>query len=153
MADINTNVIDTTELRITKLRAYLISVIDTLLTDTNYLINANMLPADPNNYSLDKIPVDKSVEMWITGDEIHRDVFSFRSRNNYSQDTLNNLINIGFFEVFEKKISSNNKQGILPDIQGIEAIRCLNCASMNNASTNTAEFDIQIQITYREVTV
>ena len=151
MANINTNVIDTTELRITKLRAYLISIIDMLLTDTKYTINANMLSADPNNYSLDKIPVDKSVEMWITGNEIHRDVFSFRSRNNYSQDTLNNLVNIGFFEVFEKMISSNNKQGILPDIQGIQEIRCLNCASMNNASTNTAEFDIQIEITYREV--
>lgn len=150
MANINTNVIDATELRITKLRAYLISVLDTLLTDTKYSINANMLPADPNNYSLDKIPVDKSVEMWITGDEIHRDVYSFRSRNNYSQDTLNNLKNIGFFEVFEKKISSNNKQGILPDIDGIQEIKCLNCGSMNNASTNTAEFDIQIEIDYKE---
>lgn len=148
MANINTNVIDTTELRITKLRAYLISVIDTLLTDTNYLINANMLPADVNNYSLDKIPVESTVEKWIIGDEIHRDVFSFRSRNNYSQDTLNNLINIGFFEVFENIISSNNKQGILPDIDGIQEIKCLNCGSMNNATTNTAEFDIQIEITY-----
>ena len=148
---INTNVIDTTELRITKLRAYLISIIDTLLTDTKYSINANMLSADPNNYSLDKIPVDKSVEMWITGDEIHRDVYSFRSRNNYSQDTLNNLINIGFFEVFEKIISSNNKSRILPDIDGIQEIKCLNCGSMNNANTNTAEFDIQIEIDYIEV--
>lgn len=151
MANINTNVVDTTELRITKLRAYLISIIDMLLTDTRYSINANMLSADPNNYSLDKIPVDKSVEKWITGDEIHRDVFSFRSRNNYSQDTLNNLINIGFFEVFEKMISSNNDDGILPEIDGIEEIKCLNCGTMNNASTNTAEFDIQIEIDYREV--
>ena len=86
----------------------------------------------------------------ITGEEIHRDVFSFRSRNNYSQDTLINLLNIGFFEVFESIINSNNKKGILPDIQGIESIRCLNCGSMNNATTNTAEFDIQIQITYKE---
>jgi len=148
MANINTNVVDATELRITKLRAYLFSIIDTLLTDTKYSINANMLSADPNNYSLDKIPVDKSVEMWITGDEIHRDVYSFRSRNNYSQDTLKNLINIGFFEVFEDRISSNNKQGILPDIDGIQEIKCLNCGSMNNATTNTAEFDIQIEITY-----
>lgn len=147
---INTNIVDTTELRITKLRAYLISIIDTLLTDTKYTINANMLSADPNNYSLDKIPTDPNVEKWITGDTIHRDVYSFRSRNNYSQDTLNNLINIGFFEVFEKIISSNNKSRILPDIDGIQEIKCLNCGSMNNASTNTAEFDIQIEIDYKE---
>lgn len=150
MANINTTVVDTTDLRITKLRTYLLGIIDTLLTDTTYQINANMLPADPNNYSIDKIPTEPQVEMWITGETIRRDVYSFRSRNNYSQDTLNNLLNVGFFEKFERQISSNNKNGILPDIAGIEEIRCLNCASMNNATTNTAEFDIQIEINYKE---
>ena len=150
MADINKNVISTTDLRITKLRTYLLNIIDTMLTDTKYELNANMLPSDANNYSLDKIPTDKEVEQWITGDTIYRDVYSFRSRNNYSQDTLNNLLNIGFFETFEKRIHDNNKNGILPDITGIQEIKCLNCASMNNASTNTAEFDIQIEIDYRD---
>ena len=148
MANINTNVIDTTELRITKLRTYLFSIIDRLLTDTKYTINANMLSADPQNYSIDKIPTEPNVEKWITGVEIHRDVYSFRSRNDYSQDTLNNLINIGFFEEFESKIKSNNDKNILPAIDGIQEIKCLNCGSMNNASTNTAEFDIQIEISY-----
>ena len=150
MANINTNVVDTSDLRITKLRTYLLGIIDTLLTDTTYQINANMLSADPNNYSIDKIPTEPQVETWITGDVVRRDVYSFRSRNNYSQDTLNNLLNVGFFETFENKISLNNKNGILPNIAGIEEIKCLNCASMNNASTNTAEFDIQIEIDYRE---
>ena len=109
MADINPNVVSTTDLRITKLRTYLLGVIDTLLTDTKYQINANMLSADPNNYSLDKIPTEPQVDQWITGDTIRRDVYSFRSRNNYSQDTLNNLLNIGFFENFENKINYNNK--------------------------------------------
>lgn len=149
MANIDNNVIDTQELRVTKLRTYLLGIIDKLLTDTNYQINANMLSLDPNNYSLDKIPTESVVETWITGEEIHRDVFSFRSRNDYSQDTLINLLNVGFFEVFESIINSNNKKGILPNIQGIESIKCLNCGSMSNATTNTAEFDIQIQIAYK----
>ena len=150
MANIDNNIIDTQQLRVTKLRMYLLKIIDTLLTDTNYQINANMLSIDPNNYSIDKMPTESVIETWITGEEIHRDVFSFRSRNNYSQDTLINLLNVGFFEVFESIINSNNKKGILPDIQGIESIQCLNCGSMNNSTTNTAEFDIQIQITYKE---
>lgn len=148
MANINTSIVNTDALRITKLREYLISIIDTLLTDARYSINANMLSADPQNYSLDKIPTDFKVETWITGNEIHRDVYSFRSRNNYSQDTLNNLINIGFFEVFEQIIRYNNENGILPKINGIQEIKCLNCGSMNNATTNTAEFDIQIEVDY-----
>ena len=135
--------------RITKLREYLLKVIDTLTTDKNYQINANMLSNDINNYSLDKIPTNQVVEKWINGFSRYRDVYSFRSRNAYSQDTINNLSNIGFFENFENVIKSNNKKGVLPDIKGIESIECLNAGTMVSADTNTAEFDIQIQITYR----
>ena len=138
------------ETRISKLRTYLFSIIDTLATDKNYQINANMLSNDINNYSLDKIPTSSQVEKWVTGLEIHRDVFSFKSRNAYSQDVINNLSNIGFFEQFESIIKSNNKKGVLPEIKGIESIECLNCGTMLSSDTNTAEFDIQIQITYRE---
>ena len=136
--------------RISKLRTYLFSIIDTLTTDKSYQINANMLDNDINNYSLDKMPTSSTVEKWINGIETHRDVYSFRSRMAYSQDTINNLLNIGFFEKFESIIKSNNKKGILPNINGIQSIECLNCGTMNSADTNTAEFDIQLQITYRE---
>lgn len=138
------------ETRISKLRTYLFSIIDTLTTDKSYQINANMLDNDINNYSLDKIPTSSTIEKWVNGVEIHRDVYSFRSRMAYSQDTINNLLNIGFFEKFESIIKSNNKKGILPEINGIQNIECLNCGTMNSADTSTAEFDIQIQITYRE---
>ena len=141
---------DYNKTRISKLRTYLFSIIDTLATDKNYQINANMLSNDINNYSLDKIPTSSQIEKWVTGLEIHRDVFSFKSRNAYSQDVINNLSNIGFFEKFESIIKSNNKKGVLPEIKGIESIECLNCGTMLSSDTNTAEFDIQIQITYRE---
>ena len=132
------------------MRDYLFNIIDTLIANNDeYQINTNMLSNDINNYSIDKIPTQTTVERWITGIEIHRDVFSFRSRMAYSQDVINNLSNIGFFEDFEAKIYDNNKKGILPEIDGIEKIECLNCGTMNFAETNTAEFDIQIQITYR----
>ena len=136
--------------RISKLRTYLFSIIDTLTTDKSYQINANMLDNDINNYSLDKIPTASTVSKWVNGVEIHRDVYSFRSRMAYSQYTINNLLNIGFFEKFESIIKSNNKKGILPEINGIQNIECLNCGTMNSSDTNTAEFDIQLQITYRE---
>ena len=141
---------DYSEKRITKLRDYLFNIIDTLIANNSeYQINTNMLSNDINNYSIDKIPTQTTVERWIMGVEIHKDVFSFRSRMAYSQDVINNLSNIGFFEDFEAKIYSNNEEGILPEIDGIQEIRCLNCGTMNFAETNTAEFDIQIQITYR----
>ena len=150
MAEINKSIVKIEDLRITKLRTYLLSIIDILVTNKKYQINANMLSNEPNNYSLDKIPTSSTVEEWITGTRICRDVYSFRSRVGYSQDTIDNLINVGFFEIFEKIISSNNEEGILPEIKGIQSIQCLNCASMTNANTNTAEFDIQLQIEYKE---
>lgn len=139
--------IEVDNLRISKLRLYLFEVIDKLVKG-DYQINADMLSNDIDNYSLDKIPTSSEVERWISGIEIHRDVFSFRSRKAYSQDTINNLQNIGFFEIFEQVIKDNNRKGIMPDIEGIESIECLNCGTMLSAETNTAEFDIQIQITY-----
>lgn len=139
--------------RIAKLRAYLVNIIKTLTNNQKFRINANMLEMNDNNidsYSLDKIPTNTEVEKWIIGISKKKDVFSFRSRKFYSQDTINNLNNIGFFEEFEKTIKSNNDEGILPDIENIESIECLNCGTLNSVDGTHATFDIQIQITYRE---
>lgn len=134
-------------LRIESLRNYLMDVLAVIGYEQ---INVNFLSNEANNYSLDKIPTESTVEKWISGVEIHRDVFSFRSRMNYSVDVIENIANTGFYEQFEKEIANRNKSRNLPTINGIESIECLNCGSMVNANTNTAEFDIQIQITYRE---
>ena len=138
------------ENRIAKLRAYLFTILHEIAKTSKLQINANMLDNNIDNYSLDKIPISSTIEKWINGIEIHRDVFSFRSRKAYSQDTINNLANIGFFETFEDKIKSNNNKGILPEIAGIESVECLNVGTMVSAETNTAEFDIQLQITYKK---
>lgn len=139
---------NTENLRITKLREYLFDIIDDMVNNYLYQINVNMLSDDIDNYSLDKIPVASEVEKWITGVEIHRDVYSFRSRMAYSQDVINNLKNVGFFETFESIIKGNNDNKLLPEIEGIEAIECLNCGTMRDNTTNTCEFQIQIQIKY-----
>ena len=135
--------------RISELRNYLFEVINTLIEDRNYQINANFL-GEVGDFSLDKIPTASTIEKWVTGSEIHRDVYSFRNRKSYSQDTITNLNNIGFFEDFEYAIKDNNKKGVLPNIENIESIECLNCGTINNIDGTSATFDIQIQITYRE---
>ena len=134
--------------RIDKLRTYLFANLDTLTTDSKYQINANFL-GNIGDFSLDKIPTEIEVENWVVDIEIHKDVYNFRSRKAYSSDEINNLANIGFFEDFENLIKSNNEEGILPDIEGIESIECLNCGTLNSVDGTEAIFDIQIQITYR----
>ena len=135
--------------RIAKLREYLFDQINTLTLDDKYQINADFL-GDIGDFSLDKIPTEIEDEIWVIGVEIHKDVFNFRSRKSYSADTINNLTNIGFFEDFENLIKSNNEEGILPNIEGIESIKCLNCGTLNSVDGTEAIFDIQIQITYRD---
>ena len=107
---------DINNTRIGKLREYLFGIIDTLTTNNEYQINADFL-GSVNDYSLDKIPTDIEIKKWIVGTDVHKDVYSFRSRKSYSQDTLNNLKNIGFFERFEEIVKSNNRKGILPNIE------------------------------------
>ena len=137
--------------RISKLRDYLFEIINTLTTNRNYQINANMLSNQEDDYSLDKIPTESTVEKYITGGGLYRDVYSFRSRKSYAQDVLDNLKNMGFFEEFEKAIKTNNEEGNLPDINGIESIECLSPFTMLvNDNGNMAVFDITIQITYEE---
>lgn len=135
--------------RIAKLREYLFGIINTLTEDRSYNINVDYL-GDVNNFSLDKIPTETTVETYITGGALYKDVYNFRSRKTYSMEWLNNLENIGFFEDFERKIKTNNNAGILPDINGIENIKCLNCGTLNTGDETEAIFDIQIQITYEE---
>ena len=137
------------DLRITKLRTYLFGIIEDL-NEQYKQINVNFLSDDINNYSLDRIPTDTEVEQWIIGQIKHRDIYSFRSRMGYSPDVMSNISNIGFYEQFEQTIKENNENGILPDIEGIESIECLNSGTMvSNDDGKTAVFDIQIQITYR----
>lgn len=144
-------IIDVENTRIAKLGKYLETILEEL--NSKYKkINADFLGIEVNNYSLDKIPTVSTVEEWLTGTRVCRDVYSFRSRNPYSSDQLNNLKNIGFFEEFQKVINSNNDNGILPKIDNIESIECLNQGTFNYAdkSMKTAVFDIQLQIIYRE---
>ena len=136
--------------RISKLRLYLFNIINTLTTSRNYQINADMLSNKIGDYSLDKIPTNTEVEKWIIGVAKKKDVYSFRSRKPYQPDAIKNLENIGFFEEFESIIKSNNEEGVLPEIDNIESIECLNCGTFNSSDGTQATFDIQIQITYRE---
>lgn len=132
-----------------KMRDYLFNIINVLTENSNYQINADML-GNIEDFSLDKIPTNKNIENWIIDDGLERIVYSFRSKKSYSTDAVVNLKNVGFFEDFEHKIEDNNRKGVLPEIDNIESIRCLNPWSMTRSQDgHTAEFNIQLEITYR----
>ena len=140
--------VDTDNSRVSKLRDYLFAILDTLLSDKKYSINANFLLNDINNYSVDRIPVAPIIENYIIPIKKCREVYEFRSRNTYGLDEAENLKNVGFYETLEDIIKSNNYKGVLPNIENIQNISCLNVGSLNIADTDTCEFSLQVQIEY-----
>lgn len=137
------------EYRITKIKEYMMQLIDEMTNSKDYLINANSLSKNIGDYSLDKIPTQPEVDNWIISASENRDVFSFRSRRGYSQKVVDNLANIGFFEDLEKKIKSNNDKGVLPEIKGIQSIKCLSCGTfLTNDDGDSSIFDITIEVAY-----
>ena len=76
--------------------------------------------------------------------------FQLISCNDYGADVLQNMSNSKFYEDLYDLIESNNKEGILPDINGIESIECLNNGEILDATTNTARYSIQMKITYEK---
>ena len=136
-------------MRAEKLIEYLYTVIDEIKNDNNYQIKADFLDDNINSYSIDKLPTASTEEKFITGERIKRDVFALRSRFKYTSNQAEELDNVGFFEKFESKIERNNKDKILPDIEGIESIECLSSGSVVFANNNNScEMRIQIKVTY-----
>lgn len=136
-----------TDARISKVRNYLYKIIDDLVTDKKYEINADWL-GNIDSYSLDRLPDESKIPPDILGGRICQDTYTLRTRKAYSSDIINNLKNIGFFEDFEKAIYSNNAKGIRPEIEGIQSIECLNSGSLNIENGTEAIFNIQIRIQY-----
>ena len=136
-----------TDARISKVRNYLYKIIDDLVTDKKYEINADWL-GNIDSYSLDRLPNESKTPPDILGGRICQDTYTLRTRKAYSSDIINNLKNIGFFEDFEKAIYSNNAKGIRPEIEGIQSIECLNSGSLNIENGTEAIFNIQIRIQY-----
>ena len=133
--------------RTEQLKSYLMDVLNDMRKEFE-MLNINFLSSEIDNYSLDKIPTQSVIETTITGKQKKKDVYNFRSRNAYGSNEAINLSNMGFWETFERVIYSNNEQGILPNIDGIYEIKCLNCGSLQRAETQTCEMSIQIEIDY-----
>lgn len=135
--------------RAEKLIEYLYDIISEIIDNENFEIKADFLETNKNSYSIDRIPTARIEERWLIGKRC-QDTYTFRSRFVYTSDQADQLANVGFWELFEKKIEEKNQAREWPQIDGIEKIECLDSGSLAYAQDNTCEMNIQIKITYRE---
>lgn len=113
-------------------------------------ILVDFLGEDATSYSIEPIPVEQKIRPYRDGGSLNQYVFQFGSREFYDNSVAQNINNLGFYERFQEEIETNNKNGVLPDIKGIQSIECLNNGTIQDVQNGTAKYVIQIRITYEK---
>ena len=130
---------------ISKLRRYFF---DLGIIDENSNINVDFLSNEPIEYVIEPIPVEPIIKAYKDGGSLRQFVFQFGSREYFGADVIQNMANTEFYEDFSALIEDNNKKGVLPKINGIQSIECLNNGTINEDNTDNAKYVIQMRITY-----
>lgn len=130
---------------IEKIRQYFI---ENSIIDENSRINVDFLGENPTEFALEPIPVNPILESYINGASLRQFQFQLLSCNDYGADVMQNMANSTYYENLYGLIESNNKKRILPNIDGVESIECLNSGGILDAGTNTARYSIQMRIIY-----
>lgn len=101
-------------------------------------------------YSIEPIPVEPIMKLYADGGSLRRYEFQFGSREFYDNGVAQNINNLGFYEKFQEEIETNNKNGVLPDIPGIQSIECRSNGTIQDEQNGTAKYVIQMRITYEK---
>ena len=113
-------------------------------------ILADFLGDEATSYTIEPIPVEPVLRQYRDGGSLNQYVFQFGSREFYDNSVAQNINNLGFYEKFQEEIETNNKNGVLPDIKGIQNIECLNNGTIQDVQNGTAKYVIQMRITYEK---
>ena len=113
-------------------------------------ILADFLGDEATSYTIEPIPTDVVLRQYSDGSSLNQLIFQFGSREFYDNSVAQNINNLDFYEKFQEEIEKNNKNGILPDIKGIQSIECLNNGTIQDVQNGTAKYVIQMRITYEK---
>ena len=118
------------------------------LTEEFNEILADFLGEEATAYSIEVIPSDEVLRPYTDGGGLYQLVFNFCSKEFYDESVTQNINNLKFYERFSNEIEEKNKKKILPEIDGIQSIECLNNGTIENIQNGTAKYGIQMRITY-----
>lgn len=119
----------------------------TLADEFNDIL-VDFLGEEATTYSIEPIPTEQVSRPYTDGGSLNEFVFQFGSREFYDESLTQNIDNLDFYERFSKEIEENNDNHILPDINGIQGIKCLNNGTIQDIQNGTAKYGIQMSITY-----
>lgn len=119
----------------------------TLAEEFNEIL-VDFLGKDATSYSIEPIPTDRVLRPYTDGGGLYQLIFQFGSKEFYDDSLSQNIDNLNFYERLQEEIEDNNNRGVLPDIEGIQSIECLNNGTIQDIEHGTAKYGIQMRITY-----
>lgn len=111
-------------------------------------ILADFLGEDATDYVIEPVPLDPVERPYKDGSYLGQLTFNFGSREYYDNSDKQNIENLDFYEKFLNEIEYNNLHHILPEIEGIQSIKCLSNGTIQDIQKGTAKYIIQMKITY-----
>jgi hypothetical protein len=119
----------------------------TLAEEFNEIL-VDFLGKEATSYSIEPIPTEKVLRPYTDGGGLYQLVFQFGSKEFYDESLNQNIENLNFYERLQNEIEENNNKGVLPEIDGIQSIECLNNGTIQDIQNGTAKYGIQMRITY-----
>jgi len=111
-------------------------------------ILADFLGEEATDYTIEPVPIEPKQRPYTDGSYLGQLTFNFGSREYYDDSSNQNIENLDFYERFQAEIEYNNRNHILPDIEGIQSIECLSNGTIQDVQKGTAKYVIQMKITY-----
>ena len=130
---------------IEKIRQYFI---DNNIIDENSRINVDFLGEEPTEFAIIPIAVNPILESYVNGDTLRQFQFQLLSCNNYGADVMQNMSNSTYYEQLYELIENNSNKGLLPNVDNVISLECLNNGAILDAGTNTARYSIQMKLKY-----
>lgn len=115
--------------------------------------HVDFLGADPVEYTLEVMTCDPIVKTYVNGDVLKRYLFAFGSREYYSADRIQNIGNIAFYEELSDWIERQDRAGAFPEMpegKYPEELKAVSSGYLFDESMESARYQIQIELIYRE---
>lgn len=111
-------------------------------------VNVDYIKDKPQSYSIDETPSTTVLKEYRDGGTQNQILFDFSIQANFS--VIENIKNSKFCEDFTEWIKEQNKIGELPNIQGIDWIKCTGRGTILQTTETTAIYVIPMQVVYYE---
>lgn len=117
-------------------------------------LGVDWLDKKPGSYSVDVVPSERAIKAYTDGSSIREYPFVLSGRFPYSQNQIQNLANLGFFEDFSEWLSKNSREGNLPLMESGKSPHKIEAVSagylMSGENNSLARYQIQCKLTYRQ---